>query len=214
MPRIVLIRPAVSSTSIKNACVVLTPSPGTVAPILPTLPNITRKNSAATIAPTNCVMTYPGTRHHGKLRLRANANVTAGFKCASAYRAHEIDDCHDHETRRHDDHVQSHFAITLCGDNVRPSGDNDEQECAPAFRKHASPFAGGIEELMFRPVMGLVTTGCRFCVPSWWLFGDYEAANKPRGCGSEKPIRIVQRMPISISSISLCDNVLRRSRDI
>jgi hypothetical protein len=44
--------------------------------------NIRRKNSAAAMPPANCAMTYPGTRRPGKLRLRAKANVTAGFKCA------------------------------------------------------------------------------------------------------------------------------------
>jgi hypothetical protein len=76
----------------------------------------------------------------------------------SAYRAHEIDDRHDHDTWRHDDHFQSHFAIALCCDYVSPGGNNNEQECAPAFRKYASPFARGIEELMFRPFAGTMTT--------------------------------------------------------
>src|SRR5262249_50686756 len=76
----------------------------------------------------------------------------------SAYRAHEIDDRHDHQTWRDDDHVQSHFAIALCGDYVSPSGHNNEQKRAPALRKYASPFARGIEELMFRPLVGAVTT--------------------------------------------------------
>ena len=80
----------------------------------------------------------------------------------SAYRAHEIDDRHDHQTWRYDDHVQSHFAIALCCDYVGSSGDNNEQECAPAFRKYASPFARGVEELRFRPFISPVTTVVSF----------------------------------------------------
>jgi len=47
---------------------------------------------------------------------------------------------------------------------VSPSGNDNEQECAPALRKYASPFARGIQKLMFRPLMGLVTVVVFVCL--------------------------------------------------
>ncbi len=54
----------------------------------------------------------------------------------------------------HDNHVQCYFAITLCCDYVSASGNNNEQECAPALRKEAPPLE--IQELVFRPFMSLL----------------------------------------------------------
>jgi predicted NAD-dependent protein-ADP-ribosyltransferase YbiA (DUF1768 family) len=51
-------------------------------PSSPTVPNIAHRKHAAAMPPTNWAAIYPGTRFHGKLRRAANANVTAGFRCA------------------------------------------------------------------------------------------------------------------------------------
>jgi hypothetical protein len=40
---------------------------------------------------------------------------------------------------------------------VSSSGNNNEKECAPELRKYASPFARGIQELIFRPFADPVT---------------------------------------------------------
>ena len=51
VPRIVLTRPAVSTSSISIACVSFAPAPGTVAPSLPTRPNTARRKRTASVAP-------------------------------------------------------------------------------------------------------------------------------------------------------------------
>jgi hypothetical protein len=52
----------------------------------------------------------------------------AAFCSMAAQALRHLSHRHDYETRRHDDHVQRHFALTLCCDYVGSSGNNNEQE--------------------------------------------------------------------------------------
>jgi hypothetical protein len=74
------IRKNVSTLSHRNAC----PSEplGSVAPTCATFPSEPRSTSAAASAPASCAGQYTATRRHGKCRVSANANVTAGLKWA------------------------------------------------------------------------------------------------------------------------------------
>src|SRR5579871_4724677 len=82
VPRIVLTRPTVRTTSMENACRSVMPGPGSVAPRPPTRPKRAARNAAAPMAPISWATMYPGTRFHGKSPRAANAMLTAGLRWA------------------------------------------------------------------------------------------------------------------------------------
>jgi hypothetical protein len=56
--------------------------------------------------------------------------------------AHEIDDRHDHDPWCDYPHAYGYCAAALDSDNPGSGRNDDEEECAPGFRKKAAPFVG------------------------------------------------------------------------
>ena len=65
-----------------NACRSVIPGPGSVAPIMPTFPKMSKRNRQATAAPRSWAPMYPGTRFQGKSPRAAKAILTAGLRWA------------------------------------------------------------------------------------------------------------------------------------
>ena len=83
----------------------------------------------------------------GKIPSYGEGESDGGIEMRPAYRAHEVDDDHDHKAGRHHGHAQRDGAAALRCHHVRAGGHHDEQECSPDFRKNSPPFDGRIQEI-------------------------------------------------------------------
>jgi hypothetical protein len=118
-------KPAVSSTSMSNACSELTPAPGSVAPSLPTVPNIARRKIAGRDAARNLPENVAGHAMPEKLSSYGEGEGDGGIEMSPAYRAHELGDDHDDHAGRHHCHAQGDFAAAFCCHYVRAGGHHD-----------------------------------------------------------------------------------------
>lgn len=126
------------------------------------MPNSARRKDAAGMPPMMCAVMYPNTRDQGKLRLSANAKVTAGFKWAPLTAPTNIDDRHDHQARCDDLRSQGDRSAALGTDDPGPSRDDDEEECALGFCEKTPPLISRLQEIWCLRSVQHTVLSCRF----------------------------------------------------
>ena len=142
-----LTSPAVSTTSISAVFQALKSPPGRVAPSLPMLPNMPRRNAAAKHGADQLpgdVHGYPGPR---KIAAKSEGDGDCRVEVGAADGAHEVDDGHDHQPGYDDLCIEGDLTVALGVDHRGAGGHQHQEERAERLGEDPAPLVGRIEEV-------------------------------------------------------------------